>query len=119
MRKTHARKLAPQTRRIELRREIENVRTKIDELYKIAELENVCYRLHSVLVHEGEATGGHYWVYIRDHVAGTWRKFNDVSVTSVMWDEVRRISFGTHHTASAYCLFYINEKEASRISNNG
>lgn len=38
-----------------------------------------------------------------------WLKFNDVSVSEVSWQEVRRESVGgAHGNTSAYCLVYIN-----------
>ncbi len=45
------------------------------------------YRLHAVIVHEGEASAGHYWAYIADYatlnddgIPLAWRKYNDKSV---------------------------------------
>lgn len=38
-----------------------------------------------------------------------WMKFNDVSVSEVSWEEVRRESLGgAHGNTSAYCLVYVN-----------
>ena len=38
-----------------------------------------------------------------------WLKFNDVSVSEVSWEEVRRESLGAERgNTSAYCLVYIN-----------
>eukprot|EP00118_Oscarella_pearsei_P007856 m.39424 g.39424 ORF g.39424 m.39424 type:complete len:972 (+) comp32740_c0_seq1:82-2997(+) len=99
-----------------LREDVENVKSQLNCLYNIPELQKVCYGLHAVLVHEGQATGGHYWAYIRDHFTQTWMKYNDISILPVTWEEVEKESFGTHLTASAYCLFYINEEEADRIA---
>ena len=42
---------------------------------------------------------------------GSWIKFNDVSVSEVKWEEVRRESVGgTSGNTSAYCLVYINQE---------
>lgn len=49
------------------------------------------YRLHAVLVHEGQVSSGHYWAFIRDQWKtgeeeededphSGWMKFNDVQV---------------------------------------
>ncbi|KAG2469631.1 UBP28 hydrolase, partial [Polypterus senegalus] len=54
----------------------------------------VPYRLHAILVHEGQASAGHYWAYIFDHEAKRWLKYNDISVTESSWDELERDSFG-------------------------
>ena len=71
----------------------------------------VPYRLHAVLVHEGQANAGHYWAYIYDPHQRRWMKYNDVSVTKSTWEELVRDSFGGYRNASAYCLMYINDKK--------
>lgn len=73
------------------------------------------YELYAVLVHEGEAAGGHYWAYIRPNLSDIWLKFNDISVIEVTWDEVERESMGEHHTASAYCLIYVDHSKQDWI----
>jgi ubiquitin C-terminal hydrolase len=35
------------------------------------------YELVGVLCHQGEATAGHYYSYIRDRATGQWNEFND------------------------------------------
>ncbi|KAL0162717.1 hypothetical protein M9458_042113, partial [Cirrhinus mrigala] len=69
----------------------------------------VPYRLHAVLVHEGQASAGHYWAYIYDHANKRWLKYNDVMVTESTWEELVRDSYGGMTNASAYCLMYIND----------
>ncbi|OCT91176.1 hypothetical protein XELAEV_18014232mg [Xenopus laevis] len=71
----------------------------------------VPYKLHAVLVHEGQANAGHYWAYIFDHHEERWMKYNDISVTKSSWEELERDSFGGYRNASAYCLMYINDEE--------
>lgn len=71
----------------------------------------VPYRLHAVLVHEGQASAGHYWAYIYDPHQRCWMKYNDISVTKSSWEELVRDSFGGYRNASAYCLMYINDKK--------
>ncbi|KAG5184413.1 hypothetical protein JKP88DRAFT_139128, partial [Tribonema minus] len=42
------------------------------------------YVLHSVLVHNGDVSSGHYFAYIRpsgDATGGQWAKFDDETVT--------------------------------------
>uniref|UniRef100_A0AAY5EHU1 Ubiquitin carboxyl-terminal hydrolase n=1 Tax=Electrophorus electricus TaxID=8005 RepID=A0AAY5EHU1_ELEEL len=70
----------------------------------------VPYRLHAVLVHEGQASAGHYWAYIYDHTHKRWLKYNDVMVTESSWEELVRDSYGGMTNASAYCLMYINDR---------
>ena len=66
------------------------------------------YHLHAVLVHEGQATGGHYWAYVLNHKRNVWLKFNDISVTEVEWQDLERESVGGSGNASAYCLMYVD-----------
>uniref|UniRef100_H3BGX3 ubiquitinyl hydrolase 1 n=1 Tax=Latimeria chalumnae TaxID=7897 RepID=H3BGX3_LATCH len=74
------------------------------------EISKVPYRLHAVLVHEGQANAGHYWAYIYDHTRRMWLKYNDIAVTESSWEELERDSYGGLKNASAYCLMYINNK---------
>ncbi|KAK9367424.1 hypothetical protein V1509DRAFT_626600 [Lipomyces kononenkoae] len=70
----------------ELDRRIKELRTKINSQY--ADLKNLGYRVHSVFIHRGQATFGHYWIYIYDFAAKKFRKYNDERVTDVSDDEV-------------------------------
>uniref|UniRef100_A0A672Z417 ubiquitinyl hydrolase 1 n=1 Tax=Sphaeramia orbicularis TaxID=375764 RepID=A0A672Z417_9TELE len=70
----------------------------------------VPYRLHAVLVHEGQASAGHYWAYIYDHANQRWMKYNDITITESTWEELERDSFGGMTNASAYCLMYIDDR---------
>lgn len=78
----------------------------------------VPYRLHAVLVHEGQANAGHYWAYIYDPHHRRWMKYNDISVTKSSWEELVRDSFGGYRNASAYCLMYIDDKKPFLIEGN-
>uniref|UniRef100_A0A914RX90 ubiquitinyl hydrolase 1 n=1 Tax=Parascaris equorum TaxID=6256 RepID=A0A914RX90_PAREQ len=75
------------------------------------------YRLHSVIIHEGEANVGHYWAYIADYSTlddegspTAWRKFNDKSVEPATWSQIEEDSFGSRRACSAYCLVYTRKK---------
>ncbi|OWK17762.1 hypothetical protein Celaphus_00008926, partial [Cervus elaphus hippelaphus] len=70
----------------------------------------VPYRLHAVLVHEGQANAGHYWAYVYNQPRQVWLKYNDISVTESSWEELERDSYGGQRNVSAYCLMYINDK---------
>jgi ubiquitin C-terminal hydrolase len=59
--------------------------------------ENIAYRLQSVIEHRGNAFGGHYVSYRRDHT-GSWFCISDSLVTPVSWRQVQ--------TCQAYMLFY-------------
>ncbi|KAK9240787.1 hypothetical protein V1525DRAFT_393908 [Lipomyces kononenkoae] len=70
----------------ELDIKIKDLRAKINSQY--ADLKTLGYRAHSVFIHRGQATFGHYWIYIYDFAAKKFRKYNDERVTDVSEDEV-------------------------------
>ncbi|CAO2635165.1 Ubiquitin carboxyl-terminal hydrolase 28 [Lemmus lemmus] len=90
----------------------ENIRHQISLLRLRTSLSvlQVPYRLHAVLVHEGQANAGHYWAYIYNQPRQIWLKYNDISVTESSWEELERDSYGGLRNVSAYCLMYINDK---------
>ncbi|XP_044526257.1 ubiquitin carboxyl-terminal hydrolase 25 [Gracilinanus agilis] len=95
----------------DLQESISRIHRTIELMYSDKSMIQVPYRLHAVLVHEGQANAGHYWAYIFDHHQERWMKYNDISVTKSTWEELERDSFGGYRNASAYCLMYINDKE--------
>lgn len=82
----------------------------IEQMYCDPLLRQVPYHLHAVLVHEGQASAGHYWAYIYNQPRQIWLKYNDISVTESSWEELERDSYGGLRNVSAYCLMYINDK---------
>uniref|UniRef100_A0A8C2KIN7 ubiquitinyl hydrolase 1 n=1 Tax=Cyprinus carpio TaxID=7962 RepID=A0A8C2KIN7_CYPCA len=94
----------------ELKASIDKVSQALEGMYSDNSLCQVPYRLHAVLVHEGQASAGHYWAYIYDHANKRWLKYNDVMVTESTWEELVRDSYGGMTNASAYCLMYISDK---------
>ncbi|XP_021562052.1 ubiquitin carboxyl-terminal hydrolase 28 isoform X4 [Carlito syrichta] len=82
----------------------------IEQMYCDPLLRQVPYRLHAVLVHEGQANAGHYWAYIYNQPREVWLKYNDISVTESSWEELERDSYGGLRNVSAYCLMYFNNK---------
>ncbi|XP_066949055.1 ubiquitin carboxyl-terminal hydrolase 28-like isoform X1 [Macrobrachium rosenbergii] len=99
----------------ELRQCISDLELQLDQMYDDPVLQRIPYRLHSVVVHEGQASGGHYWVYIFDNVRKAWMKFNDIQVVESNWDELLQDSVGGQNNASAYCLLYIDESRYEMI----
>ncbi|XP_078538475.1 ubiquitin carboxyl-terminal hydrolase 28 isoform X5 [Lissotriton helveticus] len=94
----------------DLKKCIAETNQSIEQIYTDPELAQVPYRLHAVLVHEGQANAGHYWAYVYSHTNRTWLKYNDISVTESSWEELARDSFGGLKNASAYCLIYVNDQ---------
>lgn len=99
----------------DLQESISRIHCTIDMMYSDKLLMQNPYKLHAVLVHEGQANAGHYWAYIFDHNREWWMKYNDISVTKSSWEELERDSFGGYRNASAYCLMYISVKETYLI----
>uniref|UniRef100_A0A0N5ASV0 Ubiquitin carboxyl-terminal hydrolase 47 n=1 Tax=Syphacia muris TaxID=451379 RepID=A0A0N5ASV0_9BILA len=68
------------------------------------------YELFSVMVHQGSATGGHYYAYIKNMDQDAWFCFNDSSVTVATVDDIHRTyggSFGGWAcNTNAYMLMY-------------
>uniref|UniRef100_A0AAY5F0J8 Ubiquitin carboxyl-terminal hydrolase n=1 Tax=Electrophorus electricus TaxID=8005 RepID=A0AAY5F0J8_ELEEL len=95
----------------DLQGSIARIHRTIELMYSDKMMMQVPYRLHAVLVHEGQASAGHYWAYIYDPHHCCWMKYNDISVTKSSWEELVRDSFGGYRNASAYCLMYINDKK--------
>ncbi|XP_041741617.2 ubiquitin carboxyl-terminal hydrolase 25-like isoform X5 [Coregonus clupeaformis] len=95
----------------DLQGSISRIHRTIELMYSDKSMMQVPYRLHAVLVHEGQANAGHYWAYIYNPHQRRWMKYNDISVTKSSWEELVRDSFGGYRNASAYCLMYINDKK--------
>ncbi|NXI92688.1 UBP28 hydrolase, partial [Psophia crepitans] len=93
----------------DLKESITRISLSMEQMYCDPLLQQVPYRLHAVLVHEGQANAGHYWAYIYDQPRKSWLKYNDISVTESSWEELERDSFGGLRNASAYCLMYISD----------
>uniref|UniRef100_A0A3Q3EXL0 Ubiquitin carboxyl-terminal hydrolase n=1 Tax=Labrus bergylta TaxID=56723 RepID=A0A3Q3EXL0_9LABR len=102
----------------ELKASIDKLTQMLEGMYSDNNLCQVPYRLHAVLVHEGQASAGHYWAYIYDHANQRWMKYNDISITESSWEELERDSFGGMTNASAYCLMYINDRLPQLITDD-
>ncbi|KAM8770170.1 LOW QUALITY PROTEIN: ubiquitin carboxyl-terminal hydrolase 25 [Rhynchonycteris naso] len=94
----------------DLQESISRIHRTVELMYSDKSMIQVPYRLHAVLVHEGQANAGHYWAYIFDHRENRWMKYNDIAVTRSSWEELVRDSFGGYRNASAYCLMYVSDK---------
>lgn len=97
----------------DLQMEANLLQEAIDKCLTVDNMMQEGYRLHSVLIHEGEANVGHYWAYVADHPTlnesgspVSWCKFNDKSVEPATWQQIEEDSFGSRRTCSAYCLVY-------------
>ncbi|ODV82030.1 ubiquitin-specific protease [Suhomyces tanzawaensis NRRL Y-17324] len=67
----------------------------------------VGYSIFAIFIHRGEASYGHYWVYIKDPHRNVFRKYNDEVVTEVPFSEV--FNFNDGNTATPYYIVYVKE----------
>ncbi|AQZ11013.1 UBP2 (YOR124C) [Zygosaccharomyces parabailii] len=78
------------------------------------EFKNIGYSLFAVFIHRGEASYGHYWIYIKDRFKnGIWRKYNDETITEVPESEV--FNFAEGNTATPYFLVYVKQGKEQEI----
>ena len=96
---------------------------KLSDFYQGLQ-QNYRYDLHSILIHEGVASSGHYYAFIKDlDREDIWRNYNDIFVTEMSFTDIMKIAEGGGQSmASAYCLVYVkhevldNQSGMSRIS---
>lgn len=82
--------------------------------YVSKERKKYLYELYSVLIHAGNANGGHYYAYIKNFADGKWYEFNDTNVTAITEEQVKAMAGGNddqRHRAygvstNAYMLMY-------------
>lgn len=72
-----------------VRREIASIDQKIKQLesrinQQFTDLRKHGYRIHSVFIHRGSVSFGHYWIYIYDFGKRLFRKYNDQYVSEVL-----------------------------------
>ncbi|CAO3621299.1 unnamed protein product [Cunninghamella blakesleeana] len=82
---------------------ISDLQSKIKHEYD--DLKECAYRLHAVFIHQGQASYGHYWLYIYDHEESVWWKFNDSTVSKVSSTNIFNDTTGS--TANPYFLVYV------------
>lgn len=91
---------------------IVQLEAKISHQYD--EFKNIGYSLFAVFIHRGEASYGHYWIYIKDRFKnGIWRKYNDETITEVPENEV--FNFAEGNTATPYFLVYVKQGHEHEI----
>ncbi|KAK6199551.1 uncharacterized protein RJT21DRAFT_47941 [Scheffersomyces amazonensis] len=69
----------------------------------------VGYTIFAIFIHRGEASYGHYWIYIKDpHRQDIYRKYNDEIITEVSLSEV--FNFDDTNTATPYYIVYVKQE---------
>ncbi|KAI9651675.1 MAG: ubiquitin-specific protease ubp2 [Trizodia sp. TS-e1964] len=68
------------------------------------------YRLHSVFIHRGSVSFGHYWIFIYDFQKNIWRKYNDGYVTEIR-DLAEVFEQADTNPATPYFLVYVDDSK--------
>lgn len=87
---------------------LKDKKTELDQIF--FSMMKSSYKIHSILVHQGNVESGHYFSFI--HQNDKWFKCNDETVTEIPEKEVLELSTGGKDDSSAYCLIYYDESES-------
>ena len=88
---------------------LEDIERRIAGMYEEESLRQRGYRLHAVMVHEGDAQQGHYWAYLNLPGEGRgWLKFNDNTVSQTTWEDLSKEAVGGRLSTSAYSCVYVD-----------
>lgn len=98
--------------------ELSSIYTKTQELQKKIDTQfdnyqKYGYSIFAIFIHRGEASYGHYWIYIKDRKKNVYRKYNDDQVTEVAISDV--LNFNEGNTATPYFLAYVKNTEEETI----
>jgi len=99
-----------------LNRDIKDMESQIAAMYEEQQLRNRGYRLHAVMVHEGDVNQGHYWAYVFHPGRKVWLKFNDNTVSETSWAELSREGQGGRASTSAYSCVYVDMNRQELIN---
>lgn len=83
--------------------QISTLREKISNQFNM--YKKVGYSIFAIFIHRGEASYGHYWIYIKDPKRNIYRKYNDETVTEVPLSEV--MNFESGNTSTPYYIVYV------------
>ncbi|KAI8921684.1 hypothetical protein BC831DRAFT_75405 [Entophlyctis helioformis] len=120
----------------DLQRQISDLQSRIEPLKREMKLvyndmRGDEYRLYAVFVHEGEASYGHYWIFLHDQdyqqpqqhnhqtpqsnqeSSGRWIMYNDSIVKEVSEAEVFADTTGS--SANAYALVYVRSADFASL----
>ncbi|ONH76392.1 Ubiquitin carboxyl-terminal hydrolase 2 [Pichia kudriavzevii] len=92
--------------------ELEVLQNNITQQFK--GFEKIGYSIFAVFIHRGQASYGHYWIYIRDPKNNVYRKYNDEIVSEVTIEEV--FNFAEGNTATPYYLTFIKDDLLDQIT---
>lgn len=93
-----------------IERETKDLESRINQQF--TDLRKYGYRLHSVFIHRGSVTFGHYWIYIYDFQKDVFRKYNDQYVTEVVdTSEVLKHSDSDLQPPTPYFLVFVRDDQ--------
>ncbi|KAI8880799.1 cysteine proteinase [Backusella circina FSU 941] len=75
------------------------------------------YKLHGVLVHSGDLSGGHYFAFVKPTKNGKWLKFDDDRVIPATFKEVLEENFGGEQTGVPGLPLHHNGRPLNRFTN--
>lgn len=95
-----------------LTQQLKDIEAVVAVMYDEDILKSRHYRLHAVMVHEGDVNQGHYWAYV-NHTEKNWLKFNDNTVSQSSWEEIiKEAAGGQRSSTSAYSCVYVDVSQA-------
>lgn len=94
---------------------IKDVNNKIEQIFDVDNLKKIKYNLHSVCIHEGNATSGHFWTYVWNKEQAKWYKYNDTVVVETNWEDLYENAVGTNiiNSDSGQETYHSNEQGKS------
>lgn len=96
-----------------LKQELSNIDAELQNLGglvtgQFSKYKKIGYSVFAIFIHRGEASYGHYWIYIKDPISNMYRKYNDEIVTEVPSSEV--FNFLEGNTATPYYIVYVKDE---------
>ncbi|ESX00072.1 hypothetical protein KL918_005220 [Ogataea parapolymorpha] len=89
-----------------IKSEVERLQNLITNQF--SDLTNIGYSVFAIFIHRGQASYGHYWIYIRDPKSNLYRKYNDEIVSEVPIEEV--LNFSENNSATPYYLVFVKNE---------
>lgn len=97
---------------LSINNELDILHNNINKQFK--DFNKVGYSIFAIFIHRGQASYGHYFIYIRDPKSNVYRKYNDEIVSEVPAEEVFNFSDG--NTATPYYLTFIKDELLDKIT---
>ena len=91
---------------------------QIHAAYSTPDLQKRPYHLHSMCVHDGNSSSGHYYTFIQDKFQKKWRKFSDIRVVDYSEEDVFKEAEGGHGWSTAYWLVYVHDSISQVLQKN-